>query len=236
MAQLTALLRDATPAFSVGVCLLSVIGIVAARRKPDLREGISLLTAIVNFVLVAWMYARHTAGETIACEIARIAPGLRIAFSVDDLGILFALVASSLWIVNTLYSIGYMRAHHEQKQTRFYSCFAIAIAAAMGAAMAANLFTMFAFYELLSICTYPLVIHAETDEARAGARRYLTYLLGTSIAFQLPALFLVWQTAGTLEFADLGAQLAASGASPALLGGIFLLFVAGIAKCAIMPF
>jgi multicomponent Na+:H+ antiporter subunit D len=106
----------------------------------------------------------------------------------------------------------------------------------MGGAFSANLLTLFVFYELLTLCTYPLVIHAETPEARAGAKRYLVYLLGASLAFQLPALFLVWSTAGTFEFAELPARMAAAGASPALLGAIFLLFVAGIAKCAVMPF
>jgi len=218
------------PVLSIAVCLLGV------RRSPNVREGVSLMTAVVNFVLVLWMYARHKAGDTIECTLVEIVPGLRIGFSVDALGILFALVASGLWILNTLYSIGYMRARDEHKQTRFYACFAIAIAACMGAAFADNVFAMFAFYELLSLCTYPLVIHAETPEAKAGAKRYLTYLLGTSIGFQLPAIFLVyWLSDGNLDF-TVGGLLAGSTASPAVLGLTFLLFIVGIAKCGMMPF
>jgi multicomponent Na+:H+ antiporter subunit D len=236
MPPLLLTLASDAPAYSVLLCLLGVVGILAARRRPNSREGVSLLVALLNFALVLSMYGRHRAGEAIETTVATFGPGFSLSFRVDDLGILFALVASGLWIVNTLYSIGYMRAHHEPRQTRFYSCFSIAIAAAMGGAFAANLLTLFVFYELLTLCTYPLVIHAETPEARAGARRYLTYLLGASLAFQMPALFLVWNTAGTFDFAELPARMAASGASPAVLGLTFLLFVAGIAKCAIMPF
>jgi multicomponent Na+:H+ antiporter subunit D len=225
------------PALSVAVCLLGVVGIVLSRRSPNVREGVSLTTAIVNFVLVLWIHRQFQAGREVGSTLVEIVPGLSLGFRVDALGILFALIASGLWIVNTLYSIGYMRAHDEHKQTRFYSCFAIAIAACMGAAFSSSLFSLFAFYELLTICTYPLVIHAETDEARAGARRYLVYLLGASTLFLLPALFLIWHAGGaspTLEFAP-GGLLANSAASSTLLCVAFVLCVAGMAKCGIMP-
>ena len=231
-------LHAVAPALSVGLCLLGVVGIVLARRAPNVREGISLATAAVNFVLVVWIYTQFKAGTVVGSTLVEIVPGLSLGFRVDALGIFFALIASGLWIVNTLYSIGYMRAHDEHKQTRFYSCFAIAIAACMGAAFSSSLFSMFAFYELLTICTYPLVIHAETDEARAGAKRYITYLLGASILFLLPALFLIWYAGGgapTLEFAQ-GGLLAGSAASKTTLCIAFVLAVAGLAKCGIMPF
>ena len=233
---LAADLLSYAPMLSISVCLLGVAGIILARKVPNVREGVSLTTAVVNFVLVLWMYTQHKAGAVIECTLVEIVDGLRIAFRVDDLGILFALVASGLWILNTMYSIGYMRAHNEHKQTRFYACFAIAIAACMGAAFASNMFALFAFYETLSLCTYPLVIHAETDVAKAGAKRYLTYLLGTSIGFQLPALFLLWYlSGGTLDFTA-GGLLAGSTATPWQLGLTFVLFVVGIAKCGVMPF
>lgn len=225
------------PTLSVGICLLGVFGIVLARRSPNVREGVSLTTAVVNFVLVLWMYRQFEAGHEVGTTLLEIVPGVSLGFRVDALGILFALIASGLWIVNTLYSIGYMRAHDEHKQTRFYSCFAIAIAACMGAAFSSSLFALFAFYELLTICTYPLVIHAETEEAKAGAKRYVAYLLGASTLFLLPGLFLIWYaggTAPTLEFAA-GGLLAGSAASSTLLCVAFVLCVAGMAKCGIMP-
>lgn len=222
------------PCLSPMICLVGLIGIIAARKQPNFREGVSLATAGLNFALVLWMYAQHQAGREMACELVSLAPGLRIAFRVDELGLVFALVASGLWIVNTIYSIGYMRAHDEHKQTRFYACFALAIAAVMGGAFSASLFGLFAFYEVLSLCTYPLVIHAETPEARAGARKYLTYLLGSSIGLQLPALFLVYHLAGTLDFRPDG-LLTGVAASDATLVLAFLMLVYGMAKCAAMP-
>jgi multicomponent Na+:H+ antiporter subunit D len=225
------------PALSIGICLLGVFGIILSRRAPNVREAVSLTTAVANFVLVLWMYRQFKAGHAVGDTLIEIVPQLEIGFRVDALGMLFALVASGLWIVNTLYSIGYMRAHEEPKQTRFYSCFAIAIAACMGAAYSANLFSMFLFYELLTICTYPLVIHAETDVARAGAKRYVTYLLGASLLFLLPAMFLIWHAGGanpTLEFAE-GGLLAGSSASALTLCVAFVLAVLGLAKCGLMP-
>ena len=84
---------------------------------------------------------------------------------------LFALVASGLWIVNSIYSIGYMRGNDETHQTRFYVCFALALAATMGIAFAGNLLTLFLFYEVLTLVTYPLVTHHGTEDARARRAR-----------------------------------------------------------------
>ena len=137
-APLASLVTDAGPALSVGLCLLAIPLIALFRNRPNLRESASLLVAAVNFVLVASIYVAHGRGESIDVELLRITDDLRIAFRVDDLGLIFALTASFLWILNTLYSIGYMRAHGEHKQTRFYICFAAAIAAAMGAAFSSR--------------------------------------------------------------------------------------------------
>ena len=83
-----------------------------------------------------------------------------------------------------------MRANQEQHQTRFYVCFALALGSTMGIAFAGNLFSLFMFYELLTLSTYPLVTHKGDDNARAGGRTYLFILLGTSIGLQLLAI--IW--------------------------------------------
>ncbi len=231
---------NASPALALGICLLAIPLLVLTRRRPNVREAVSLLAAGSAFLLVFSIYRAHEAGQDFAFELIRVTDSLRIAFRVDDLGLIFALVASGLWILNTLYSIGYMRAHHERNQTRFYACFAAAIAAALGAAFSANLFSLYAFYEVLTLVTYPLVIHAETPKARAGARRYLTYLLGASIAFFLPALFITASLAGTLDFHPDGLlthAILTQGVeiSAGLSGLLFVLFLAGVAKAALMP-
>ena len=127
-------------------------------------------------------------------------PGIALKLVVEPLGMLFAMVAGFLWLVTSIYAIGYMRAHHEQNQTRFYACFAIAIASTMGVAFADNLVTLFVFYEALTLSTYPLVTHAGTPEARRAGRVYLGTLLGTSIGFQLLAIVWTFSYAGTVDF------------------------------------
>ena len=146
---------------------------------------------------------------------------------------MFALVASVLWLVTSVYSIGYMRSHHEQNQTRFYAFFAIAIASAIAVAFADNLVTLFVFYEVLTLSTFPLVGHAGTDEARRGARTYAGILLATSFTLLLPAVVATGQVAGTLDFASggiLAGKISDTGAAILLA-----LFVFGIAKAAVMP-
>src|SRR5690606_20519064 len=127
-------------------------------------------------------------------------PGIPLAFEVEPLGLVFALVASFLWIVTSIYAIGYMRGHHEENQTRFYIFFALAIAGVMGVAFSANLLTLFIFYEALTLSTFPLVTHHGTEEAKKGGRVYLGILLGTSIFLLLPAIIWTWDAAGTLDF------------------------------------
>ena len=166
--------------------------------------------------------------------LTAVIPEIPIAFEVEPLGMMFALVASFLWIVTTIYSIGYMRGHGESNQTRFYACFAIAIASAIGVAFAANLLTLFVFYEALTLSTYPLVTHSGTDEARRAGRVYLGVLLGTSIAFQLFAILWVWVLTGDTGFRAGG--ILAGHAGPAATAGLLALFVFGIGKAAVMPF
>jgi multicomponent Na+:H+ antiporter subunit D len=127
-----------------------------------------------------------------------------------------------------------MRGHHEENQTRFFFFFAVSIAAAMGVAFSANLFTLFAFYELLTLCTFPLVTHHGTDEARKAGRVYLGILLTTSVAFQLLAIIWTWQLAGTVDFRPGG--ILAGTAGGGLLSVLLVLYVFGVGKAAVMPF
>ena len=219
------------------VLLLPVIAallVLALGRWPNVREGASLLAGVMTFwhtLSLLHLMREHTPPRL---DLLEVVPGVTIAFEVEPLGLLFALVASFLWIVTTLYSIGYMRGHHEEHQTRFYFFFAIAIAAAMGVAFSANLFTLFAFYEVLTLCTFPLVTHHQTDEARRAGRVYLGILLTTSIGFQLLAIIWTWQLAGTVEFRPGG--ILAGTASVGVLGAILVLYVFGVGKAAVMPF
>jgi multicomponent Na+:H+ antiporter subunit D len=175
-------------------------------------------------------------GSSIECTVFRLLPGIDLAFRVDALGLLFALGASLLWIVTTFYSIGYMRSLDEHAQTRYFACFAIALSSTMGVAFAANLFTLFLFYEGLTLSTYPLVAHKETPEARAGGRTYIIYLLGAAKVLLLTAIIVTYNLTGTLEFSAGGFfSEGVQAARPELLLALFLLYLFGFAKCAVMP-
>ncbi len=208
--------------------------VVLLRRSPNLREAASLAASGALFAVVLRIYQAVSGGAAPAVVLAEPFPGIPIVLEAEPLGVLFALVASFLWIVTTAYSIGYMRGHHEKNQTRFYFFFAFAIASVMGVAFAGNLFTLFVFYEVLSLTTFPLVTHAGTPEARRAGRVYLGILFSTSIVFQLLGIVWVYAAAGTLDFAPDGILRGnvTAGMVPVLLA----LFVFGIGKAAVMPF
>lgn len=214
--------------------LVGAVGIALAGSRPNLREGVTLVTAVALFICVSQLLAPVLAGERPELILVEALPGLPVAFRVEPLGMLFALIATSLWIINSIYSIGYMRGNAEAHQTRFYVCFALAIAAALAIAFAANLWTLFLFYEVLTLITYPLVTHTGTDKAKQGGRTYLGILMGTSVLFLLPAVIYVWHVSGTTDF-RLGGILPADmdkGAVAVLLA----FFMFGIGKAALMPF
>lgn len=216
--------------------VLPLIGaglIVLAGHHPNLREAMTLLTALALLAVVFLVVDLVIAGERPEVALIGFLPGVSIALSAEPLGCLFALVASLLWLVTSCYSIGYMRGHKERNQTRFYAFFAVAIACAMGVAFADNLVTLFVFYEALTLSTFPLVGHAGTAEARRGARTYAGLLLAASFALMLPAIVATHQAAGTVDFVPggiLAGKISETGAAVVLA-----LFVFGIAKAAVMP-
>jgi multicomponent Na+:H+ antiporter subunit D len=214
---------------ALGAMLVALTG-----RWPNLREAVTLVTGLTLFGLVLTLVGPVMDGEVPRAVLAAPLPGLPIALSVEPLGLLFALIAAFLWIVTSVYAIGYMRGHHEENQTRFYAAFAVAIASTMGVAFADNMFTLFLFYEALTISTYPLVTHAGTEKAKRGGRVYFGILISTSIVFQLLALAWTYQTTGTLDFGEGG--VFASDTPAWLISVLYALFIFGIGKAALMPF
>ena len=214
--------------------LVGALGIaLAGRIHSNLREAVTLLTA-GGLALTVWQIAPVImSGDRPGVTLAEILPGLSIAFTVEPLGMLFAALASSLWIINSVYSIGYMRGNAEKHQTRFYVMFAVSLAATMGIAFAGNLFTLFLFYEALTLATYPLVAHKGDEKTIRSARVYLGLLLATSIGLFLPAIIWTYSVAGTGDF-TVGGILAGNLQGPAV-GLLLALFVFGIGKAAVMP-
>ncbi len=213
---------------------IAALLIALTGRHPNVREAITLAAALILFFIVFQLYQALNAGDPQTLDLIEVVPGLSLAFEVEPLGMLFGLIASFLWIVTSVYSIGYMRDHHEKNQTRFYVCFALALASVMGLTFSANMFTLFVFYELLTLTTYPLVTHSGTDAAKRSGRLYLGYLLGTSIGLQLLAIIWTWSLTGTLDFRQGG--ILDGKASDVVITVLFALYVFGIGKAALMPF
>jgi multicomponent Na+:H+ antiporter subunit D len=212
----------------------SLLVLFAGPGSANVRDGLTVVTAIVLFWVVWQLIGIVDAGGRPSVTLVEMLPGLTITLALEPLGMVFAGIASFLWIVTSFYAFGYMRGHHEKNQTRFFFCFAIAIMAAIGIAFAGNMLTLFVFYEILTISTFPLVAHSGTDEARRAGRVYLGILLGTSITFLLTAIIWTYVLTGTLDFRQGGIV---AGAAP--VGVIFVLFglyIYGIGKAALMPF
>lgn len=214
---------------SVAAVLIALLG-----RWPNLRESCIFVAAAIKLGLLLSLAPAVLEGKLYEFEVMELLPNVGLAFRVDALGLLFALVSVSLWIPTTVFSMGFLRPLKRHAQTRFFFFFAIAISSAVGVAFSANLLTLFIFYEVLSLSTYPLVTHHQDDDAIKGGRKYLTYLLGTSIALALPAMIIVYQQTGNLDFTNGG--VFASGTSTTLLVVLLVMFLFGFAKAGLMPF
>jgi len=222
------------PLLAVAVAGLAALAVLLLNNREKVRDIVSPLAAIAMFAIVVSMAPTVLAGGTVELRLFEVLPGIDLAFRVDALGMVFATVSSLLWIVAAIYSIGYMRHLNEHAQTRFFACFAASLAAAVGGAFAANLFTLVLFYEMLTLVTYPLVYHHEDEEGWTGSRKYLVYLMGASKSVLLAALALTYHIAGSLDFVT-GGLLAGSDASAALLTVVYFCYLFGFAKAAVMP-
>ncbi len=227
-------IADHRPLLAVLVSLVAAGGILLSGRQPNLREAWSFLAAVIKLVLVFSLLPQATAQGAVEAVYIELLPSAALHLRADLFGLMFALLASGLWLVTTLYSIGYMRHGHYGHQTGYFACFAVAVSAAIGIAFAANLLTFFVFYEILTLATYPLVIHARHTEAMAGGRKYLGYTLSAGqlfllalIGIQLIAPGAVFQPGGFLQPAQVPAGV---------LTLLFVLSILGVGvKAAIMP-
>lgn len=229
------------PLLTVLIALLAVPVIIAFREQPNLRGAWTFAAGIVTLLLVSSMVPMVIKGYLIACPVAEILPGLTISFIVDAPGLFFGLVIATLWLATSIYSIGYRPGSagsyppdpSQQNQTRSFCFAAIAISAAIGAAFAANLFTLYLFYMTLAAAVYPLSTNQQGENRIAG-RRYLTIIMGTALGLLLPAILTIYLLTGTLEFNLQGIMPQTS--SRAMVTILFIMFVCGFAMTALMPF
>ena len=214
-----------------GAVLVSLSG-----RNPNIRESWSVAAAVCMFGVIGSMVPEVMAGNIFKYQVFDILPGLSLTFRADAFSMIFAFVASFLWIVTAFYSMGYMRALEEHAQTRFNTCFALSLFGAIGVAFADNLFTLYLFYEVVSICTYPLVAHHQDEEGYSGARKYIVYLTTTAKGLLLPAMVLIYVLTGSLDFADnIHTGIFPADVSSTLVIILYICCIFGFAKNGIMP-
>ena len=215
--------------------MLPLLGalIAATLWDDNIRDGLIIIIGLVLCVNVINLLMAYAHKKTSLWVVTELIPDVPIAFDVEPFGLIFALIASLLWAVTSLYSIGYMRGNKEKHLRRFSACFAIAIFAVMGIALAANMLTLFLFYEILTLCTFPLVTHHGTEEARRSGRIYLGILLCTSILLQLTAIVWTYVVAGNVTFREGG--ILEGNVTSAVCGILLFLYMYGIGKAALMP-
>lgn len=228
---------DYTLLVALLIPLFGTLGVMYKGDNENLREGISCISSLLLLLVVGSMIPQVLGGKTLVFHMFTILPGVTVTLRADAMSMIFALVASSLWTIAVFYSMGYMRSLKEHAQTRFNACFALAIFGAIGVAFSDNLFTMYLFYEIVSICTYPLVAHHQDEEGYSGARKYIVYLTTTAKAFLLPAMILIYVLTGTLDFAsNASTGVFPAGVSNVLVTMLYIFCIFGFAKNGIMPF
>jgi len=221
---------------AVLVPLLGAGLVMATGRRPNLREACSLLAALALFGLTVSLVPDVLAGRKLHYTLFQLLPGLSFSLRADALSMMFALAASFLWILTVFYAAGYMRSLGEHAQTRFNTCFALAIFGAIGCAFSDNLLTLYLFYEIVSVTTYPLVAHHQDKEGYDGARKYITYLTTTAKGLILPAMVLIYVLSGTLDFAtSVLPGILPAGVHNGVITALYVCCILGFAKNGIMP-
>jgi multicomponent Na+:H+ antiporter subunit D len=225
--------NEALPLAVIASSLLpGLIIFVLPESQVGLRSALNLLGALTKIILVGVLLAGVHAGETYAFRYA-VLPGIDIAFKADALALLFVTLSATLWLLTTIYAIGYLEG--APNRSRFFGFFSLCVTATMGIAMAGNLFTFFIFYELLTLSTYPLVVHRGTPAALSGGNVYLAYTLAGG-ALLLVGMAWLYGLLGQVEFTHGGVASTLGPEYRGQLQIIFLLLIAGVGvKAALVP-
>ena len=219
------------PFIPIAIAGLAAILIFIKGETAFYRNLWSTAASLIAFIFMAAMIPRALRGTIYVYKLSHMVGGLSLIFRADALGLAFGMVSSSMWVFVNIYAIGYMEHEHHKK--RFFAFFAVAICCAFGIALAENLFTLYLFYELLSIATYPLVMHVGTPEAMKAGTRYLIYTLSGG-GVLLIAIMITYFISGNLSLSQAGLFSITDGAS--ILRMVFFLYLIGFGiKAAIMP-
>jgi len=210
----------------------AIVIFVLREEQHALRTALNLAGALAKLALVGVITFGVLEGRTYETRWSWL-PGLDLVLRVDPISLLFAALSSLLWLLTTIYAIGYLEG--SPHRSRFFGFFSLCVTSTMGIALAGNLVTFFIFYEMLTVATYPLVIHRASPRAHAAGRIYLLYTLGGGTVFLLGISWLQ-AIAGPVEFSS-GGTLAhvASTHRPQLAGAFALLMVGLGVKAAMVP-
>jgi multicomponent Na+:H+ antiporter subunit D len=208
--------------------------LIAALREEQVveRTVLNLTGAITKLALVGFMLWGVARGREYALRF-EVLPGMELSLVADPLALLFLTLSAVLWLVTTVYAIGYLEG--APFRSRFFAFFSLCVTATVGIAMAGDLFTFILFYEALTWTTYPLVVHRGTAKATRAGRIYLLYTVGGGAVLLVGAIWL-YALAGTLGFADGGVLGHLPPEQGPALTGIFGLLVVGLGvKAALVP-
>ncbi|QKT04332.1 monovalent cation/H+ antiporter subunit D family protein [Ectothiorhodospiraceae bacterium 2226] len=201
--------------------------------RRGLRTVINLTGALSKLVLIGFMLWGVYHGVEYELRYPLL-PGLDLVLRADPLALLFVTLSAGLWLLTTVYAIAYLEHEGSGNRSRFFGFFSLCVSATVGIAMAGNPFTFFVFYEILTLVTYPLVVHRGTEAALRAGRVYLAYTLSGGVVL-LVGLVWLYALAGPVEFAA-GGVLADAGLSHGILVALFVLLIGGLGvKCALFP-
>ena len=218
----------------VSLAASGLVYVLGEHIHRNLREGITLTASVLKIIIVYSMVPAVLAEQEIKLKVFEIVKGVSFAFNVDPAGMVFACVASTLWLLTSVYSIGYMRGHGEENQTGYFAAFAMCLSATTGLCFAANLITFFIFFEVLTVATYPLVVHYRDAEGTASGRKYLAYTLISGQIF-FAAIVIVYSASGTMDFRPGGFLTSDMLPMPWAFVVFFMMVGAGIVKAGVMP-
>lgn len=213
--------------------MAAMIIFMLPEQRQVLRSSINLGAACIKLILIVLLIQAVLQQNYPEIRL-QVLPGLELILRADSLAILFAGLSSILWLFTTLYAIGYLE--NSPNRSRFFGYFSLCVASTMGISLAGNLFTFLIFYELLTLSTYPLVVHRGTTAAIRAGRTYLIYTLGGGVVLLLGVAAL-YALGGDIEFGDIQRTAGLVESWPGLMTIIFVLLIAGLGvKAAIFPF
>ncbi len=150
-----------------------LMGVILLFLKPvDNRKIINIYTGIV-LVVMGLLVLQLLMLEEPTAVLFHLTESLPVLLKLDGLGKLFLAVVTLVWMLAGLFSYRYME--HEENPRRYFGFYLVTLGVLTGLGCAGNLVTMYAFYELMTLATFPLVLHNRSKEAIMAALKYLIY-------------------------------------------------------------